>query len=46
MKHVTLMATILGLILIGCEDKKSDDNNHNHSSIGGVAIKIVKPSNV
>ncbi len=40
MKHVTLMATILGLILIGCEDKKSDDNNHNHSSIEVVTHDI------
>ena len=30
MKNVTLITTILGLILIGCEDKKSDDNNHDH----------------
>ena len=25
MKNVTLITTILGLILLGCEDKKSDD---------------------
>ena len=30
MKQVTLMTTILGLILIGCEDKKSDDNDNDH----------------
>jgi len=30
MKQLTLFITIFGLILTGCEDKKSDDNNHDH----------------
>ena len=30
MKQLTLFITIFCLILTGCEDKKSDDNNHDH----------------
>ena len=31
MKKITMLITFLGLILTGCEDKKSDDNNNSTS---------------